>query len=212
MYPFYCWSIALEPINWPFFKQSIPHLTELAHKYKDTVEFIGVTSETDKAAVEAFVKKMGDKMDYAVALDVEGTVNEKYMGAYGVSGIPAAFVVDTNGNVSWNGHPMDPEFEKALVAATSKAGSPPAAHAHHYTLKQIAEMTEDQLVHLSAKDLRGICQEYKVDVTACLEKSDYVEAIHQALQSQWLSTANKRALLWSTNFKKPRIYFFLYMP
>src|SRR5262245_3831572 len=48
---------------------SIPHLTELAHKYKD-VQFIGVDvweHEVDK--VQPFVDEMGDKMDYCVALD-----------------------------------------------------------------------------------------------------------------------------------------------
>lgn len=159
-------------------------MTELAHKYKDSIEFVGVTSETDKSVVEAFVNKMGDKMDYAVAMDREGTVNSNYMAAFGVSGIPHAFVVDTNGNVAWNGHPADPEFEKALTEAASKAGSPPPSHAHHYTLEQIAQMTDDQMAHLSAKDLRGICQEYKVDVTACLEKVDYADAIRQSLAAK----------------------------
>ena len=49
--------------------QSIPHLTELAHKYKD-VRFIGVDAfERDLDKVRPFVHEMGDKMDYGVALD-----------------------------------------------------------------------------------------------------------------------------------------------
>lgn len=148
------------------------------------MEFVGVTSETDKDQIKAFVDKMGDKMDYAVALDTKGVVSNNYMGTYGVSGIPHAFVVDLEGNVSWHGHPADGEFEKALEDALSKApssGKADAHGAHHYTPHQIATMTDDQLVHLSAKDLRGIAQEYKVDVTACLEKSDYVEAIRASV-------------------------------
>jgi len=173
-------------------RTSIPHLTELAHKYQDVVEFVGVTSETEENNVRPFVEKMAEKMDYAVAMDAKGSVSSAYMGGYGVSGIPHAFVIDMNGNVSWHGHPADPEFEKALLDATSRAGSPPhgssstssttsSSTAHHYTLEQIAKMSEDEMVHLSAKDLRGICQEYNVEITACLEKGDYVEAIRGSI-------------------------------
>src|SRR5215469_298559 len=50
---------------------SIPHLTELAHKFKDKgVRFIGVDVwENDTNLVKPFVEQMGDKMDYNVALD-----------------------------------------------------------------------------------------------------------------------------------------------
>ena len=161
-------------------RTSIPHLTELAHKYKDTVEFVGITSETEKDKVEEFVKKMGEKMDYAVAMDTKGLVNAAYMQAYGVSGIPHVFVVDLEGNVAWHGHPAEPDFETALqTASAGKSASPKSSAAHHFTLEQITKMSDAELVHLSAKDLRGICQEYKIDVTSCLEKTDYVEVIHQ---------------------------------
>jgi hypothetical protein len=162
-------------------------LTELAHKYKDTVEFVGITSETEQDKVEEFVKKMDDKMDYPVALDTKGSVNAAYMQAFGVSGIPHVFVVDLEGNVAWHGHPTDGEFETALQNAISgkaaSQGKADANIAHHFTVEQIAKMSEDQLVHLSAKDLRGICQEYNIDVTACLEKGDYVEAIRQSIHN-----------------------------
>ena len=52
-------------------RASIPHLTELAQKYKDKdVRFIGVDVwERDTSLVKPFVEEMGDKMDYSVALD-----------------------------------------------------------------------------------------------------------------------------------------------
>src|SRR5205807_3002075 len=51
-------------------RTSIPHLTELQKKYRDRVKFIGVSVfEHDAKGVEPFVKEMGDKMDYSVALD-----------------------------------------------------------------------------------------------------------------------------------------------
>src|ERR1017187_10310075 len=43
-------------------KESIPHLTEMAHTYKD-VTFVGTSVwENKDADVEPFVKDMGDKM------------------------------------------------------------------------------------------------------------------------------------------------------
>jgi thiol-disulfide isomerase/thioredoxin len=83
---------------------SIPHLTELQEKFKDRgVNIIGVSDE-ELATVETFVKKMGDKMAYTVAIDA-GATSKGYMGKYGVGGIPHAFVVK-DGEIVWHGHPM----------------------------------------------------------------------------------------------------------
>lgn len=155
-------------------------MTQIAHEFKDTVEFVGVTSETDKGTVEAFVKKQGDKMDYPVAMDISGAVNNAYMQAYGVSGIPHAFVVNLEGNISWHGHPADPEFKSAIEKAIVPSGPQPTT-AHRFTQEQVSEMTDEDLHNLSAKDLRGIAQSNSIDVSACLEKEDYVEAIRAAI-------------------------------
>src|SRR4051794_25713569 len=52
-------------------RATIPHLTELAHKYKDQgLRVLGVAVwEQDPSRVEPFVADLGDQMDYAVALD-----------------------------------------------------------------------------------------------------------------------------------------------
>ena len=52
-------------------RASIPHLNEIYEKYKDKgLIVIGQNcSERDDSGVAAFVKKMGDKMTYRVALD-----------------------------------------------------------------------------------------------------------------------------------------------
>jgi len=95
-------------------KQSIPHLTELAKKYKGKATFIGVDSfehdpnvATCYPKVEKFVADFGDKMNYNVAIDgVEGTMGKTWMAAAGQNGIPTAFVVDKEGKIAWIGHPM----------------------------------------------------------------------------------------------------------
>jgi thiol-disulfide isomerase/thioredoxin len=90
---------------------SIPHLTELAHKFAGKVHFAGVSVwERDPAYLDKvgkFVEEMGDKMDYSVAADVaDGTMARTWMAAAGENGIPCAFVVDGQGKIAWIGHPM----------------------------------------------------------------------------------------------------------
>ncbi len=87
-------------------RTSIPHLTEMQKKFADKVVFVGISDETS-GEVKPFVEKMGEQMDYRVALDLNRQTSAKYMEAFGVGGIPHAFVVDTAGNIAWHGHPMD---------------------------------------------------------------------------------------------------------
>ncbi len=90
---------------------SIPHLTEMQKKFKDVL-FVGVSAEKADV-VKKFVTKMGDKMDYTVAIDDDGKTSAGYMEAFGVGGIPHAFIVDKQGRVVWHGHPMD-NLDKAI--------------------------------------------------------------------------------------------------
>ena len=87
---------------------SIPHLNEIHQKYKDKgLVVIGQdVSERDQNLVAPFVKQMGDKMTYRVALDNDDKMNETWMEAAGQNGIPTAFVVDKKGLLAWIGHPM----------------------------------------------------------------------------------------------------------
>lgn len=87
-------------------RTSIPHLTELQRKFRERgVMFVGVSDE-NSATVRPFVDNMGDKMEYTVALDRDRKTFEAYMAAFGVNGIPHAFVVDREGRIAWHGHPM----------------------------------------------------------------------------------------------------------
>ncbi len=113
-------------------RTSIPHLTELQKKFTNTV-FVGVSDE-EPGVVKKFIAKMGDKMDYTVAIDKDEGTSKGYMRAYGIDGIPHAFVVQ-DGKVVWQGHPMsgldtvladlaagkyDMEKEKKRMAAKAK--------------------------------------------------------------------------------------------
>ena len=86
---------------------SIPHLTKIQKQFKDKgVTVIGISNETVNT-VRPFVEKMGDNMNYTVAVDTKGKANAGYMQAYNQQGIPTAFIVDGKGNIAWVGHPMD---------------------------------------------------------------------------------------------------------
>jgi len=87
-------------------RTSIPHLTGVAHKYKDkNVVVVGISKE-EAGVAKPFVEKQGAKMDYNVAVDPTRNVSDGYMKAFGYSGIPHAFIVDGEGKIAWNGHPM----------------------------------------------------------------------------------------------------------
>lgn len=98
-------------------RETIPHLTEMAKKFDGRATFTGVsvwesepgTKESEYLPkVEKFVKEMGSKMDYNVAVDgADGTMAKTWMEAASQNGIPTAFIVDQNGKIAWIGHPMD---------------------------------------------------------------------------------------------------------
>ncbi len=106
-------------------RKSIPHLTEMAKEYKDKVNFVGVSvwerEDTYLNDVDAFVKKMGDKMDYNVCADDkvgdEGSMAKNWMTAAGQGGIPTAFIVNGDSKIVWIGHPMEMAKPLAEVVA-----------------------------------------------------------------------------------------------
>lgn len=88
-------------------KVSIPHLTQIQKKYKGKgVTVIGISTERPET-VKPFVQKMGDQMDYTVAVDVKGYAEKNYMEAFNKNGIPQAFLIDRAGKIAWEGHPLD---------------------------------------------------------------------------------------------------------
>jgi thiol-disulfide isomerase/thioredoxin len=98
-------------------KMSIPHLTELQKKFPQ-VKFVGVSVwENNQAAVKPFVKEMGDKMNYCVAMDTvppgktgnDGLMAKTWMTAAGQDGIPSAFIINKDSKIAWIGHPMTME-------------------------------------------------------------------------------------------------------
>jgi len=92
---------------------SIPHLNQVSKKFKDDgVIVIGQDVWDSDEAVPPFVKKMGDKMIYRVALDdkrqdADGAMNKTWWKrSVNHHGIPTAFIINRSGIIAWIGHPL----------------------------------------------------------------------------------------------------------
>lgn len=91
-------------------KAALPHLSDLAHKYKGKVNFLAVDIYEKNATsrnVEDFIGSMGHKMDFAVAAQDTAFMATNWLKISNESGIPTTFVVDGEGKIAWIGHPKD---------------------------------------------------------------------------------------------------------
>ena len=91
-------------------KTSIPHLTELQDKFEDHGVVVLAVSDEDVEKVSKFVKKMGDTMQYRVAVDKERTTSKRYMKAAGQRGIPHVFLEHPGSHSFGYGKPHVLEF------------------------------------------------------------------------------------------------------
>src|SRR5438309_2211086 len=92
-----------------------PDLTVSKWVKGEPVKSIGVSVwEQDQKLIEPFVKEMGHKMEYRVAVDDvpegkdgnDGKMALAWMKAAEANGIPTAFIVQDR-KVAWIGHPME---------------------------------------------------------------------------------------------------------
>ena len=100
-------------------RTSIPHLTEMQHEFKDQgVTIIGISNEKADVVKPFVENEKAGPMDYVVAVDPERKISAGYMGAFGVGGIPHAFIVGKDGTLVWHGHPMAQmdQVLKAVIA------------------------------------------------------------------------------------------------
>lgn len=103
---------------WAPCREPMAHLHRLARKYQDQgLVVIGQNvKDPAPARVESFLKRVGDLMNYRVALD-EGATN-RYSGRMlahwlyaAESGIPAALLIDKTGKIVFIGHPNEVDDE-----------------------------------------------------------------------------------------------------
>jgi thiol-disulfide isomerase/thioredoxin len=89
---------------------AIPHVKELYQKFQD--KGLVVVGHTDGSStnLEQFIKDK--QIPYIISLGSD-------LGrAYGVTGIPHVFLIDVDGTIAWEGHPM--RLEEGTIAALLK--------------------------------------------------------------------------------------------
>lgn len=104
-------------INCPHCLKSLPLLTSLqeAHKEKG-LTVLGIAKDSSED-VENFLKtaEEGPSINYSIAVDDHSMTQNAFMDAFGVEGVPHAFLVDKEGRIVWEGHPLN-GLEKAVTA------------------------------------------------------------------------------------------------
>jgi len=176
-------------------RASIPHLTELQKKFKDKhVTFIGITDE-EAATVQPFVKRMGDKMEYVVAIDKERATMTAYMEPFQIGGIPHAFVVNQQGNLVWHGHPMaglDKVVEQVVAGTFDAAAAKRAAGAPKLAQQYFGIVTEGKLTPEAKKIGRQILEDAS-DNPELLNDLAWAILVHPAVQDRDLDLAMSAA-------------------
>ncbi len=120
------WATWCEPC-----KAGMPHLSNLAKKYKGKVQFTGFSilenGQNQLERVEKFVASAGDSITYdlAYAGDNRCAMTKNWLQAAKIAGIPAAFIVDKRGIIAWIGHPVE-GMEEALQLALKDQLTPEA--------------------------------------------------------------------------------------
>lgn len=150
---------------------AIPHLNDLSKKFVgDGLVVIGQNLGEDATKVAGFIKNMGAKMSYRVAVDdAAQTMAKTWLTAAGQKGIPCAFVVNKKGQIAYIGHPMrlEESFIRQLLA---EPGTKPAAEE-----PEIPATLSDQALELAAQ-AEALLVAGKPDDAAPL-----VAALHDAL-------------------------------
>ena len=118
---------------------------------------------------------MGDKMDYAVAVDARGVVDSQIFMQTGARGIPHAVLVGSDGKVLYSDHPMQPAFEAAVEKALREAAA--AAKPPPKVCPPVTEDFEQLMASRSVKELKAILAERGIDSRDCIEKGDLARRI-----------------------------------
>lgn len=92
----------------------LPELAEMDKRHRDKgLLIIGAESQNNsKTAIEPFVKK--SKIEYTITSNARGPID--------YNGLPHAFVFDVEGNLVFNGSPLDEEFERSIKKALRDVG------------------------------------------------------------------------------------------
>ncbi len=134
-------------------KKAIPHLNELHNKFKDEgLVVIGQNIwERDDSLPAPFVKEMGEKMSYRIAVDdkttsQKGVMAETWFAAAGQKGIPGSFLIK-NGKIVWIGMPhlLTDELVESVIAGTFDVQASARTFEQKYTTEKAADETRARI-------------------------------------------------------------------
>ncbi len=96
-------------------KFSIPHLSRLQEDWgEERLQIIGVTEE-EVEKVEPWVKRNKAQIKYVIGVSGRRGPQKTWFKAAKLKGIPAAFIVGSEGRIQFIGNPNDEQFEQTLV-------------------------------------------------------------------------------------------------
>lgn len=115
----------------PESKESIPQLSELKKQYESKGVFVLALFTDPRAKVASLVEKT--RIECVVGCGARETFDE-----FGISNVPFAVVIGSDGKVAWTGHPavVDSEIGKALKATPPKKKGSPFSEAAATVLKK----------------------------------------------------------------------------
>jgi len=120
-------------------RKSIPHIDALAKRWADKGLTVLSLTREDRRTVEQFFRPQNFEPSYTIGCGSNSS------SAYGVRGIPRAFVIDPKGKVAWAGHPMsglDEVVAKMLASADPPTTAPTTAPATDPNDEELSTATE----------------------------------------------------------------------
>ena len=135
--------------------KAIPHLSNIASKYIGKTNVIGVfVMEAKKDSldysyvqnVKKYVQKQADNIKYTVAIDdAKATVENNWIKAAGLDGIPQTFLIDKKGLIAWIGSANSPSLDEEIRFVNSDDYSINEAIKRAETSKSLEPVTIDIL-------------------------------------------------------------------
>ena len=168
---------------------AIPHLTALQKEHPE-VTFIGVNVGEDEGRVKPFVAKMGDKMNYRVALDdlasvPNGATYKAFTDAADLRSTPTAFIVDKNSKIAWIGYPANlPSVLKQIAAGTPAVDEVADEVADEDAGSDLVRVTEEN------PDLAW-AMEYNPNLAWAMENRPYFPKVMEALITHYPDLADQ---------------------
>ena len=162
-------------------KAAMPHLSDLARKYKDRVTIIGIDIKEDKTTskekIKAFVDNMGHRMDYNVAIQDSNFMETDWLYASGEQGIPESFVVNAEGRLAWVGHPS--KLDKVLPQIVNNSWDITGALAERNSERYLAAL-DDSLSY----ELRRYNRDRRLNPNAADKLDSVLLAIDEIIRKE----------------------------